>query len=323
VIIKSLTHYSNDIELVWLSGHYIDRSEKRHLSVRFRDLSNSNYFQETLPFSYLPFLMPGLVVSHGEVQIARVTGKGGQISLSDLSDAEEVDAGDAVPPSLYSFGHHLGGGQRILRYRSRDRVILIPAIEMIRFLFLHSRVLADALMVPSRLQALAVTPDPGLAWEIEIRFEKDVPHRLLTVDFIREFAWLSVHPDGRKAWDSISRRSLGQRFLILDPPPIQNCSLEFRGVEKDGHWLVLEIIALSGREQPARSIVWWHPSVREPSRIGPSGNRGSTSDIQSGGESRPVHEREYVVDGEAESQNWTCPERVESVHANFARRTFR
>lgn len=304
MIIKSLAHYKNDIELVWLSGHYTDHSQRRHLSVRFRDLSNSNYFQETLPFAYLPFLMPGLVVSRGEVQIARVTGKSGQINLSDLSDAEEVDAGDAVPLSLYSFGHHLGGGQRILRYRSGDKVILIPSIEMIRFLFLHSRVLADALMVPSGLQTLAVTPDPGLAWEIEIRFEKDVPRRLLTVDFIREFAWLSVHPDGRKAWDSIGRRSLGQRFLTLDLPPIQNCSLEFRGVEKNGCWLVMEIIALSGREQPARSIVWRHPSVREPSRIGLSGNKNSLSHDQANG-SRSAHEREHLVDGEAENQNNT------------------
>lgn len=301
MIIKSLAHYKNDIELAWLSGHYTDHSQNRHLSVRFRDLSNSNYFQETLPFAYLPFLMPGLVVSRGEVQIARVTGKSGQVNLSDLSDAEEVDAGDAVPPSLYSFGHHLGGGQRILRYRSGEKVILIPSIEMIRFLFLHSRVLADALMVPSGLQALAVTPDPGLAWEIEVRFEKKMPCRLLTVDFIREFAWLSAHPDGRKAWDSVRRCSQGQRFLTLDPPPIQNCSLEFRGVEKNGCWLVMEIIALSGRGQPARSIVWCHPSVREPSRIGTTGNK-SLSDYQASC-SRPEHEREYLVDGEAESQN--------------------
>ena len=128
-----------------------------------------------------------------------------------------------------------------------------------------------------------------------------MPRRLLSEDFIREFAWLSVHPDGREAWDSVRRRSTS-RILTFDPPPIQDCLLEFRGVKRNRQWLVLEILSLSGRKQPALNIVWSHPSEYESFSPDISDGKHTVSDGHERGERRPAHELEHVVEDEADSQ---------------------
>jgi hypothetical protein len=296
MIIKSLEHYPHDIELIWLSGYYHDSIKGYTLKLRFRDTITGEAFAEELPFSLLPILMPGFVVSQGVVQDARRTGQQQQVILDSLAEAEEVGVMDVVSRRLYDMTGHRGGEQRILRYRSGYRTILIPTIELIRFLYLHDRVLAEALLEPAGLVELAVTPPPGHYGGIEIDFTEKLPRKVLTPEFIREFSWLAVHPDGRRTWDSVQRRSLGKRFLSLAPPPVRDCRLVFRGVGHGGTWLVLEITSLSGRTLPAKAINWAHPSECERNRVVGGDGPGKARSNGPHGESRPIHEREHMIE---------------------------
>jgi hypothetical protein len=115
----------------------------------------------------------------------------------------------------FNLNGHCSGDQRILRYQANHLTIIVPAIELIRSLLLHSRVLAESLLLPSGLLELAVTPLPGIYNDIKIEFTNTVPRKLLTLEFAKEFTWLSINPDGRLAWDSVRRLPRSTQMVRL------------------------------------------------------------------------------------------------------------
>lgn len=301
MIINSLVNNRGDLELRWLNGISAGKNDSRLVDALFRDKEGTSHFAP-LPMGMLPFLTPGLVVSNGEIQTTRISGKQGWAVIEDLSKPEIANFADVVPRALYDLGGHRGGQHRILRYRSRGWTVLIPALELIRFLFLHSRTLADALLKPMGLTELAVTPAPGLYADVQIDFTSQMPRKLLTPEFVREFAWLTVQPEGRKAWDSVRRLSQDQRCLMLDPPLLGDCRLDFRGVTRNQHWLALEITAISGRRLPAEIIRWTHPSECESTERGP-GDVDHTGSDNAQSLPGPRHERVRLVDEAALAQS--------------------
>jgi len=120
--------------------------------------------------------------------------------------------------------------QRLLRYTTQDTEIYIPTIELIRYLFLHNRTLANALMRPSALSLLHRPELPGFRKELHLEFTKEMPIRSLSNKFAQEFAWLTFDVEARKSWDSVYLKSKGKEYLTLSPPPLQNSQLRFRGM---------------------------------------------------------------------------------------------
>lgn len=299
--VKAFANESGDLTLRWLNGITKDPGNRTQVAALFLKDDGETVFRR-LPFGTLPFLMPGFVVSRGEVLTTRRGGKQGRAVIPDLSAPEIVTVHDALPRRHYDLGGHTGGSHRILRYISDNWAILIPEMELIRFLFLHGKVMAHAILQPMGLMDLAITPTPGSYHEILIEFQAGMPHALTRPEFVKEFAWLAVHPDGRRAWDSVLRLSQGQQSLMLEPPPLKNCRVSFRGVARNNVWLVLEILALTGRSLPASIITWTHPSERERGEDG-KGEAGSEgSEGEPAGENRPRKVREELIDDQAGSQ---------------------
>lgn len=299
--IASMAKYTGDLTLRWLNGVTKTSDGALQVGVLLRQ-DNGETFVQRLPFRMLPFLTPGLVVSQGEVLTTRRGGKSGWAVIPDLSRPDVLPVLKAFTRSHYNLGGHLGGEHRILRYQSGDWKILIPTMELIRFLFLHGKVMADAILQPMGLTNLAITPAPGLYSEILIEFQSSMPRALMRPEFVQEFAWAAVHPDGRKAWDSVRRLSQGQRSMTLEPPPLRNCRIEFRGIAQNKTWLVLEITALSGRNLPAAEIAVTHPSERERSSDPFGSSRGKEPASESQEPARPVHVRDHIIQDEAKSQ---------------------
>jgi len=287
MIIRQLARFQHDVELRWLTG-LLREGDQLKIRAQFLNHGDGTTFLQNLPFGMLPFLMPGMVVSKGEVRTERRTGKRVKTLLPDLAAHEEIDVMEGLARSHYDLGGRKGGGQRLLRYQAKGRTILIPTFELIRLLFMHSKALANSLLIPSGLMELAVTPAPGLYPDIDIDFTGAVPHRAVSPEFVKEFAWLAVHPDGRRAWDSVLKLSAGKPYLTLVPPPLRNCHLTCRGVVWNNRLLVLEILSLSGRRLPAGEIRWTHPS--EILRTDGSRLNGA-NDVISAGSSRPDQER--------------------------------
>lgn len=295
ITISSLCNYKSELELRWLNSVFHTLSSGWWVKAMFRPEHGETFFHE-LPIGMLPFLMPGLVVSQGRLLTTRKTGTSGRSVIHDLSKPEVIPAREAFSRSQYNLDGHFGGEHHILRYKSRDWTTLIPSMELIRFLFLHSKVQAQALLSPMGLMDLALTPAPGIYSEIQIDFSSEMPQALLRPEFIQELAWAAVHPDGRRAWDSVRNFSHNQRSLTLTPPPLLNCRIEFRGVALDKTWLVLEINALSGRVLPAQTILWTHPSEREKTKEPSNGKPGAPVAAPTTGPARPAHVQEHLVD---------------------------
>lgn len=171
--VRAFANDRGDLTLRWLNGIAKGSDNRMRVTALFLRDNGETVFRR-LPFGMLPFLMPGFVVSRGEVLTTRRGGKQGRAMIPDLSAPEIVTVHDAVTRRHYDLGGHTGGSHRILRYQSRDWAILIPEMELIRFLFLHGKVMANAILQPMGLMDLAITPAPGSYQEILIEFQAGI-----------------------------------------------------------------------------------------------------------------------------------------------------
>ena len=185
----------------------------------------------------------------------------GAETIADVSQYEEITSAD-IPAELYSFDGKGSGIQRLFRYRTPQAEILIPAIELVRYLFLHNRTLANALMRPGALNLLFHPEVPGYRPELVLRFTADMPKSCLSHYFAQEFAWIALDPDARRAWDSVRLQSQGQEYVTFMPPPLKNSAWKFRGVRHGNRWLVLELLHLTGKCHPCDRLHYSHPSLK-------------------------------------------------------------
>ncbi|MEW5993084.1 MAG: hypothetical protein AB1744_01645 [Candidatus Zixiibacteriota bacterium] len=259
--IKQWASEPEDLEILWLAGLY--RTAKLGWQVRVwtKGRSTGAVVQKDLPIGLLPILAPGKVVSGGRIATLPATGVPMSASIPNLAEGEELDAYDCIKPQLYWFGGHRGWKQRVLKFKVGRQTLLIPTMELVRFLFLHNKALARAIMQPAGLLNLALPVEPGFHKDLQIDFTWGIPRRALSRNEVKEFAWLAVDPAGRRAWDSVRDRSRNQRFVSFEPPPLKT-RLEFRGVEWSSHRLVLEIKSMSGRTLPCETLRYSHPAER-------------------------------------------------------------
>ena len=261
VLIKEFQEDKEDSEILWLAG--LERQPDRGWGVRVViQGADSRAIRVWRPMiGLLPLLTPGMRISEGFLLQTNKRGLSFNIDLPNLADGEEVTS-SAIPAELYSFDGHQRGTQRLFRYCVDGAEILVPAIELVRYLFLHNKTLANVLMQPGGLMTL-FRPEPiGFQSELHLRFTRLIPRDSLSPLFVQEFAWLAVHPDGRRAWDSVYERSRGQLFVTLDLPHFQTCKMRFRGVCAGRRWLVLEIEQLSGKVPPCDRLLYSHPLIR-------------------------------------------------------------
>ena len=171
-----------------------------------------------LPIGLLPILKLGQVFSEGKLMTLAVKGIFGKAVISDVSVYQEITSAE-IPKALYSFDGNQGGVQRLFKYQTDNGEIFIPTIELIRYLFLHNRTLANALMRPSGIMSLFSPEMPGHHAELTLNFTAEMPKSSLSQQFAQEFAWLALDPDARKSWDSVYIQSHGQDYLTFTPPP--------------------------------------------------------------------------------------------------------
>ena len=251
-----------DLEILWLAGHYHHPKLGRQIRVVTRGLSFGKIEDwRRLPIGLLPLLKLGRVVSRGEILDIAVTGTKMSARIPNLASGEDLDALECVYKPLYPFGGHRGWGQRVLRYFADGKILLIPTIELIRVLFLHNKALARAILQPAGLINLATPVEPAFHEKLQIDFTWGMPRRSLNRDIVREFAWIAADTSARKAWDSVLELSHGKHYLTFEPPPLAT-QIEFRGVRWKAAHLVLEITGIAGRSLPCNFLSYSHPAER-------------------------------------------------------------
>lgn len=249
------------IEMYWLAG--LTHNENNAWFVRSvaRGLTSGRFYMQSLPIGMWPVLSMGMAFSKGNLLSMPARGMISNATVLDLSVYEEITSAD-IPPELYSFEGHDSGIQRLFRYSTDQGEILIPTMELIRYLFLHNRTLANALMRPGDLNRLFRPELPGYRPEQELQFTADIPKRCLSNQFAQEFAWLALDQNARRAWDSVHLKSHGNEYVTFTPPPLKNSEWRFRGVQHGNYWLVLELLQLTGKCHPCDKLYYGHPSLK-------------------------------------------------------------
>lgn len=278
------------VELYWLAGLH-EVSDAWSVRVVMRGLQSARFSMVSLPIGVTPVLSLGHAFSQGEMRTLPVRGTLSSATVRDVSDCEEITSAD-LPPALYSFDGNESGIQRLLRYSTATGDILIPAIELIRYLFLHNRTMANAVMRPGELNLLFHPEVPGLQRKLILRFTSQMPQSCLSHHFAQEFAWIAIDPDARRSWDSVRLKSLGKQYVMFTPPPLKDSVWKFRGVRYGNQWLVLELLHLTGKRHPCEELHYGHPSMLEVVRW--TGEKGKGQDTNSDGDNEDSP-REHVI----------------------------
>lgn len=299
LILKSVANLAGEpVELYWFAGLTKQGRDAWFVRAVFRGTTTGQFHLKALPIGLLPVLTLGSVFEHGERKVEPFRGTQATISIADLSEYEVITSAD-IPQHLYSFDGHPGGVQRLFRFRTALGILLIPAIEWIRYLFLHNRTLANTVMRPGALNLLFSPQAPGYQAERVIRFTSEMPERCLSDRFVKEFAWLALDSDARRAWDSVSLESINQAFVSFAPPALRYSTWRFRGIQEGDAWLVLELQHMTGRKVPCRSLEYSHPKLKRVIRVHREGGSkdprgGGASGSRNDGEGKP--ELKYEVD---------------------------
>jgi hypothetical protein len=258
--IGAFEHALEALEIYWLIGFEHDPEFGWQIRVVLRGAQTGMFFVRSMPIGMYPTLILGANFEAGELLQYHSRGATGVATISNVADGEEIGS-DQLPAGLYSFGHYRGGVQHLLRYVTEQGVIYIPTAELVRFLFAHNKTMANALMLPGSLLTLHQQQMFVLGEPLHLRFSGDMPLRLLSQQFVQEFAWLAYDKSARASWESVYAQTVGKPYISFTPPDIPNSTWTFRGIELDGTWLILELQHLTGRSVPCEKLSFSHPSL--------------------------------------------------------------
>jgi len=262
--IADLKNYPS-IVLYWFLG-FIQNSEGNWMvQMVFLDEEKNTFKRVDLSIGLLPVLTLGRRFCEGIQQTLPAKGQSGKFKIGDLSSAVEVTSA-AIPTHLYFDQKSTVGTQKLFKLKNKDRTLLIPAVELIRFLLLHNTTMANKLMSPGAINLLFTPQEPGYQHEMHIDFSEDLPKSCLSKIFLQEFAWTALSPTGRRAWDSVYIKSKGKPFVSFEPPEILNTTMKYRCVTDGETDLVLEILEYGGKLHPCKELTCSHPLLLQPEK---------------------------------------------------------
>jgi hypothetical protein len=309
------------LELYWLLGFRRNVENQWFVAAAMRECESGRLLGTRFPIGALPLLALGRTFSRGGLDPEPCRGEVHSAQIYDLSTTRIATSAE-LDSEHYSFGGRPGGVQRIFEYRTAECRVLIPVVELMRFLFVHNRLLAQAILRPGALNLLIAPQVPSISHVKRIDFTKDMPKQCLTRAFVREFAWLALDPDARRSWDSVATLTADKDHVIFRPPPLKDAVCRFRGVRHGDTWLVQEIFALSGRTLPCSMIEFRHPALVRTVRLNgtPDDDRAKNGLKSSRSGSERCGTSELVIDegteGSASSRKLTSVEGIRK-HPQF------
>ena len=229
-----------EVQVYWYGDTFI-RSSGGFLNVGFLDLAADKIFIETVPYADILFHRIGQTYLNGKVAPAsdQVNFERRSITIPDLSFVEILNAFPAIETLIYLYGEREFLRQKVLIYRVDGVEYILPAVELIRALFLHNKAMCEALMQPSGIDRLYQRPVSTDDSVFELNFSKLISSRLVNEDFAEYFAWIVATPQILNSWNSIYADMMKQRRghtqgwgvqICLSPPPIIDCKLILHGL---------------------------------------------------------------------------------------------
>lgn len=293
-------------EVFWLAGLVLNEKNEWKVRTVYRNKDTGKLFPSLDPIGMLPLLSLGTWFDrHGQLMTDALPGEMAETIVPDVGNPEVINS-DELPPELYPLPKGKAGNQRLFRYWTANGVVLIPAVELVRVLFVHNRTLALALMRPAGLEQLFVPIGPGLREVAKLQFTRGMPQSAIGHDLAKNIAWIALDENARRSWDSVFRLSEGRSYVLFEPPRIRDSVWVFRGIWCDNQWLVLELNYIGGRKLPIRTLEYTHPQFKKVITVTKEGSRGADAgQLKSKRDKGPPTQTDFDVDdGESGSSSY-------------------
>lgn len=172
--------------------------------------------------------------------------------------------------------------QKIVQYNIGNITLCIPVIELVRAMFINSKLMAYSLMQPHGLEQLIE----------DCEFEKSilhfhlgprVPNTMATEGNARHMSWIYLDFKMKAMWDSIYQGLFSQAIaesptnpakmlrkgapLNVELPSTGSVELIVRGDKFINMILVKEILGFAGFTHPANEIEFWHHSKKRQESV--------------------------------------------------------
>ena len=216
MVFKSVAKLVADdpIEVFWLAGLVCNERNEWKVRTVYRNKRTGEIISSLEPIGMLPLLTLGTWFNFGELKTDNLPGEQVETIVPDVGRPEIITSAD-LPLELYPLPMGKAGNQRLFRYRTVKGDVLIPAIELVRVLFVRNRALALAMMRPAGLEQLYVPMELGQQDKVKLQFTKEMPKSAIGRDLAMNFAWIILDRDARKSWDSVLRNTTGQSYTTV------------------------------------------------------------------------------------------------------------
>ena len=307
LLFRSIANLTEDpVEIFWLAGFVLNERNEWKIRVVYRNKRTGVLMPVLEPIGMLPILSLGTWFDYGVLQTDDLPGDLVEVVIPDVGRPEVITSAQ-LPPGLYPLPQGRAGWQRLFRYRTAQGTVDVPAVELIRALFVHNRALALALMRPVGLEQLHAPLEPGPQESVTLRFTKEIAKSSLSRELAMEFAWLVLDPAARRSWESVKRLSAGQDCILFEPPSIRNSPWQLRGLSHQGHVLVLELLHLGGRTVPVKELKYTHPNLKKTRRAGAVASRQGDSGKARGDAARKRRDELEIDGGDEGSTSYRSP----------------
>ncbi|MBL8203481.1 MAG: hypothetical protein JNM09_04570 [Blastocatellia bacterium] len=249
----------------------------------FKTLFTGKLERVPLPLGILPALRIGRVYIDGK--LADQIPQPQKLDIPNIRNGTLVD-GFKMPPSLYSLLEQRSSCEENLwRFELNANTYFLPCLEMIRAFFIHTKTLANKILIPNGLDTL-IGDEEIKGNELILHLDETFPLNLLKTKemeaaHLNHLIWLRHNPSARMAWEFVARKlyaqaiknnpfdlfqALSERIpLQVIPPFAESLRMEFTSVSHGNQHLVLEILGFEETTPlPFDRVSYTHPRLEEP-----------------------------------------------------------
>lgn len=273
---------NEDVELFWFGSPYTDYKGDWRVRIAYRRASGDLKILSRA-WGTIPLLRLGQIYTNGFYnQVRPMSGSSYTFTIPSLDTGAIVNS-FKLPKRLIDFGKNPElGTQNILQYSIGDLTYCIPVIELVRAMFINSRLMAYSLLQPHGLEQLI----ENCEFErnvLHFHLGNRVPNTLATESNARHMSWIYVDFKIKAMWESIYRMLFSQAVngssinpaitlrkgipLSVELAPTGPIEMAVRGEKFLNFILVKEIIAFGGFTHPANEIEFWHHSKKRQESV--------------------------------------------------------